>query len=75
MLLDCIQFRFAANINFRAIYYSNKAAANIKLNNWEAAIDDCTEALELGMCSQYVPKYAHFRTTADGVFIYVAYYR
>lgn len=32
----------------RALFYSNRAAANMKLEDWNAAIDDCTEAINLG---------------------------
>ena len=31
-----------------AVYYSNRAAARIKLKLWEAAIEDCNKAEELG---------------------------
>ncbi|VDK69459.1 unnamed protein product [Onchocerca ochengi] len=32
----------------RATYLSNRAAAYIKLRDWEKAIEDCSEALEIG---------------------------
>lgn len=32
----------------RATYLSNRAASHMKLFDWEAAIKDCTEAIELG---------------------------
>ncbi|KAK6105902.1 TPR repeat family protein [Brugia pahangi] len=32
----------------RATYLSNRAAAHMKLRDWEKAIEDCSEALEIG---------------------------
>uniref|UniRef100_A0A915PKL4 Uncharacterized protein n=1 Tax=Setaria digitata TaxID=48799 RepID=A0A915PKL4_9BILA len=32
----------------RATYLSNRAAAHMKLKDWEKAIEDCSEALEIG---------------------------
>lgn len=38
--------RAGARAQERAVYHGNRAACYIKLEQWEAAVDDCTSALE-----------------------------
>ncbi|KHN79122.1 Tetratricopeptide repeat protein 1 [Toxocara canis] len=47
--LDCCPLVFASE---RSVYLSNRAACYIKLSDWDAAIKDCTEAMELGALNE-----------------------
>uniref|UniRef100_A0A914BWU8 Tetratricopeptide repeat protein 1 n=1 Tax=Acrobeloides nanus TaxID=290746 RepID=A0A914BWU8_9BILA len=39
-------------VELRAIYFSNRAAARIKLEKWKDAVEDCTEAIETGHANE-----------------------
>jgi DnaJ family protein C protein 7 len=34
------------NVEYNSVLYSNRAAASVKLRQWQAAVDDCTRCLE-----------------------------